>query len=71
MIGRYPVVSDGVRRTPSIYTKTVHVKKRSNESKILESLDATPSRPHPEIDHAYMEFLGLCRHIFFLYRELF
>jgi len=42
----YPVVSDAVRRTPSIYTRTVGVKNASTECELLESLDATPRRPH-------------------------
>jgi hypothetical protein len=43
----YPVVSDAVRRTPSIYTRTVDVKNASNESEFLESLDATPPDDRP------------------------
>jgi hypothetical protein len=38
----YPVVSDAVRRTPSIYTRTVRVKNAANECELLESLDAPP-----------------------------
>jgi hypothetical protein len=41
----YPVVSDAVRRTPSIYIRTVGVKNASNECELLESLDATPPNP--------------------------
>src|SRR5260370_40451012 len=44
----YPVVSDAVRRTPSIYTRTVRVKNASNECELLESLDAPPEDRPPK-----------------------